>query len=68
MGRNNKDFLAGNGESPKESATQEKLMKTMGQMGLSKGIKNNPKTGIPTLDLSDPNHPFNQPMFSDWNK
>ncbi len=56
MGRNNKDFLSGNGEAPKENATQEKLESMFSSAGV-KMIKD-PFTGTTHVDLSDPNHPF----------
>ena len=57
-GRNN-NFSAGQG--------REVLEKTVGAMGIGPGIKD-PETGTTWVDLSDPKHPFNQPMFPDWKK
>jgi hypothetical protein len=58
MPRNNKDFTNG----------REKLESTVRAMGLGKDAVKDPFTGTTHVDLSDPKHPFNQPMFPDWKK
>lgn len=58
MPRNNEDFTNG----------QEKLDATVRGMGLGRDMIKDPDTGTVYVDLSDPKHPFHQPMFPDWDK
>lgn len=58
MPRNIKDFTVGTGSKV--------LAKTVTAMGLE--AKPDPKTGVPTVDMTDPNHSFWQPMWSDDKK
>ena len=64
MPRNNGDFSEG--ATPKTS--RDVLENTVGAMGLGSSSVKDPFTGTIHVDLSDPNHPFHQPMFPDWNK
>lgn len=58
MPRNNKDFSEG----------REALEKSIQAMGLGANAVKDPFTGTTHVDLSDPKHPFHQPMFPDWDK
>lgn len=60
MPRNNKDFSEGQG--------REKLESTIQAMGLGKDAVKDPFTGTTHVDLSDPNHSFWKPMWSDDKK
>lgn len=60
MPRNIKDFSEGTG--------REVLEETTSAMGLGRDAIKDPETGTTWVDLSDPKHPFNQPMFPDWKK